>query len=348
MMHGIFILNKRKKFLILVLIVMAITFGGRFFIKCNKYCNESSIMKSYLEQIGIRNYNVLLKSDYKKIKYLHVAKSISKDDIQKYIDDDLESKEIQKEVKNRNYVKKGDVICVDFTTYCDGKVVNDVSDETFMVGKNKFNTQIERNIIGKKKGEKVSFYIKVPIDDSNRKYAGKKERVEMIVKSIITIKSFKLNKAFIKKFYNFSSIDEYYDYVEKELQEKNDYEIRMEEQQDIQKKVEECFDIKLSKEEVARYSLEIVNEYGEIASIYNMTLHEFINKKLKLTEDEFMIKCYHEGETRIKEYIAIGAVAKLEKVKINEDKRSKEELAYLMIDKTISYIKQKYLKGNIK
>lgn len=51
-----------------------------------------------------------------------------------------------------------------------------------------------------------------------------------------------------------------------------------------------------------------------------------------------MQKCYDESEERIKEYIAIGAIAKKENISCEEG-NSNEEKTYLVIENTVKFLK---------
>lgn len=104
------------------------------------------------------------------------------------------------------------------------------------------------------------------------------------------------------------------------------------------KKIVSCFIIKLDKEEIAKYAINVVKEYEQIAYIHGTELKEYYEKKLNITKKEFMQKCYDESEERIKEYIAIGAIAKKENISCEEG-NSNEEKTYLVIENTVKFLK---------
>lgn len=341
-------MNKRKVIIgIVVTILIFIAIGITFF---QKSLDINEIMEEYLIQLGINNYKVSQVSDYRNIKYFGRERGVSQKDIKNYIDEDLEAREEHVEILDRDYVKKGDIVLVSYAVYMNGKQVNYVENDSFMVGKGKYNSQIEKNIIGRKRNQKIVFNIQVPEDDENEDFAGKTETVELYVKSINIVKSYKLDMDFVSKFYKLNTLEEYYDYVKKELKLKNDVESDSIEKKEIYSKLIKCFRYELSEKEIAKYSLNIINEYREIAYIYGKSLDEYREENLKKTQNEFMDMCYNEGEERIKQYIAVGAIAKLENLVVNKGDNRIEETADKLIDKTLRFLKEKkYLKkGNIK
>lgn len=341
-MRGTSILNKICIVVgVLLLSVILITLFSKKSIEINETMND------YLQEIGINDYEVYKIDDYKDISFKKVDYEISEQDIQQYIEDDLEAREENIEVEDRNYVKNGDVVSVTYTVYLNEQQVNYVENDVFMVGKGKYNTQIEDNIVGKKKNKKITFEIQVPKDDENVDFAGKTEKVELIVNSISVVKSYELNTGFITKFYNFDTMEEYYDYVKEALESKNEYESETIENDEIMSKLIDCFQYELSNDEVAEYSISIINEYSEIASLYDKSLEEYREQELGMTEDEFMEFCYNEGEKRIKEYIAIGVISKLEGISVNKEDADLEAAVSKLINDTMEFFKENYLMSEI-
>lgn len=308
-----------------------------------KVLDVNIIVKQYLKENEISSYKVYKIDDYKSINYKKRNPTITQKDIDQFIKEDLEAREESVEVKDRDYVKKGDVVSVTYAVYMNGKRVNYVNDDAFMVGKGKYNSQIEKNVIGKRKNQKIVFDIRVPKDDYNKSFAGKVETVKLYIKSISIVKTYEFNTEFVSKFYGLDTLDEYYEYVKKELESKNTYESKSIERKEILSKLSKCFKYNLSKEEIAKYSVNIIEEYSEMASVYNKTLDKYREENLDMTEDEFMNRCYNEGKERIEQYIAIGVVSQLENISVVKNEENIEALMNGLIDKTITVLKTNYL-----
>lgn len=82
------------------------------------------LMEAYLKENQISIYQIYEIDDYKSINYTKRDYKISKKDINKYIKDDLEAREENVEVLNRDYVKRGDVVSVSYAIYLNGEKVN--------------------------------------------------------------------------------------------------------------------------------------------------------------------------------------------------------------------------------
>ena len=76
---------------------------------------------------------------------------VTKEEIDEYIKDDLESYNQIVDVTDRDYVKVGDYVNVSFKVYYNNEIVNEVENEAFVVSKNIYNEQIESNLIGRKR-----------------------------------------------------------------------------------------------------------------------------------------------------------------------------------------------------
>lgn len=331
MMHGI--LHLKNKIIFTLICVLFICFVAiAKWHKPNEILDVNQDVSEYLKTEGISDYQIAKIDDYKKIKCKKIKKAITDEDRQQYIENDLESHEVTKVVKDRNIVNKGDVVTVSYTIMNDDEVKEEVQEESFMVGKGFFNIQIEEGLIGKEKGEKII----IDISDNN----DVKKTAIVVVKTIKTVTGYELNREYVEKFYGFTNLDEYYKMVDEILTIKNENEKFEEEKQEILKKVSKCFDITLNEEEVAKFSVGIVEEYKQIAYMNGMDINQYYQEVLELSEEEFMQKCYDEGEERIKEYIAIGVIANKEKITSHNEGNNSEENTYLVIKNTIEFFEK--------
>ena len=278
----------------------------------------------YLDKLNFQSDEYQLKkfSDYKNVTVKNIPTDITQDEIDEYIKTDLESHERNVKLK-RNIIHKNDVVNVQYTVECEGEIVNKISDESFMIGAGKYNEQIENALIGKNINKEIVFDIKVPENDSNTKFAGKIETIHMKVKSLYKVKSCKLTKKFVKDNYNLNSIEEYYKYVNTILQEQKENENYRNININILNTVCECYDLEIDKEDVADYSVDIVNKYKEYAYIDGISLETYINNVLNMSQEEFYQMCYDEGLKELKSIIVIGAIAEEEKIYVTENEIDK-------------------------
>ncbi len=276
-------------------------------------------IKQYLQEFNLSDsdYSLRKKRDYNEITVEKKEVSVSEQEIKEYIQNDLEAHEETVAVK-RKRIKKDDVVSVEYTVLCDGSIVNEVDEESFMVGAGNYNEQIENALVGKNWHDVIVFNIQVPEDDPNSLYAGKTEKITLRVKSIYKIKKCQLTRDFIYDNYGYETMDAYYRYVRDTLLKQKEAESRIQMHTEILHKVSECFDLDIEKEKVAKYSIAIVNTYKEYAYLDGMSLQEYIKDVLNMTEDGFYHMCYQEGMEEIKSFLVIGAVAEEENLQVTE------------------------------
>lgn len=114
---------------------------------------------------------------------------------------------------------------------------------------------------------------------------------------------------FVMENYECNSIVDFYQLVESRLSEQEKIEMILSTRQLIIKQLIEQCSFELDPDTVARYALEVVNDYETDAYLYNMSLKEYCSIILKISYDDFFDFVYDESEYLIKTYLVIGVVA---------------------------------------
>lgn len=131
-----------------------------------------------------------------------------------------------------------------------------------------------------------------------------------------------------------TSAEEFYELVKNRLLEQKKVEILLSTRKLIMEQLIAQSVFELDKEIVAKYSLQIINSYETNAYLYDLSLEEYCIKVLNVSYDEFFQQCYEEGESTIKTFLIIGAIA------FNELERV-ESIASPSDDQDIYYAYQK-------
>lgn len=76
---------------------------------------------------------------------------------------------------------------------------------------------------------------------------------------------------------------------------------------DFLEKISEKCKFYIDEDEAADYSKKIVEDYKNSAYLLNLSLEEYVEQKLCITEDDFYDRCYDEGVAEIKRYLLVGA-----------------------------------------
>lgn len=128
---------------------------------------------------------------------------------------------------------------------------------------------------------------------------------------------------------------------------------------DLFKKIIKNTQFQVDEQEIAEYSVQIVNDYKEIANIKEKDLYTYYTDELHYSKDEFYDKCYNQGLYEIQRILLIGKISDIEKIYVthkditdyleknnisevsyNKSKRMKTEIDYFILeDKVIKYLK---------
>ena len=78
----------------------------------------------------------------------------------------------------------------------------------------------------------------------------------------------------------------------------------------------------IDENEILDYSLTIVKRFEELANMKGMSLDEYYQKELNISEDQFYNLCYQMGEGDIKNKLIVGSIASKEGISINKEEIS--------------------------
>jgi FKBP-type peptidyl-prolyl cis-trans isomerase (trigger factor) len=84
----------------------------------------------------------------------------------------------------------------------------------------------------------------------------------------------------------------------------------------------EASEFEIIEDEIAAYSLKIVENYKYLAQLYGMELKEYYQNVLLLDEEDFYQLCYSEGVYDVEKYLLVGYIAKKEDLAVTEDEIS--------------------------
>ncbi len=121
---------KTRKWLCFFSIIIIIALGGTLGWQLLKtkyvYKNINSYAKQYLEKLNIREFYFIQKRDY-DLKTKNIENStiiVSDKEIEEYINTDLESSGYFIEIQDRDRVREGDFVTIDYQIYLDNELVN--------------------------------------------------------------------------------------------------------------------------------------------------------------------------------------------------------------------------------
>lgn len=332
----------------IIIVVLGAILGWKLLKTKYVYKNINSYAKQYLENLNIKEFYFVQKRDY-DLKTINIENStiiVTDKEIEEYINTDLESSGYFIEIQDRDIVKEGDFVTVDYQIYLDNELVNQGKQETLKVGADYFSEEFEKALLGAKIDENYTTTIKVPISDNNKQYAGKTEQVNILVTSIKYKYVPKLNDEFVRKNYDLYTVADYYDYVKKKLTEnKKNQKIVDEKKRQIMELLD-AFDVEINYEELSNYAISKYEDYKKMAEEMSMDLEEFVNQILGTSMEEFYDNCFDEVEQELKKIIVVGVIAKKEGIDVSsgemeeymkENEISKQELENEFAQAALNY-----------
>lgn len=221
-------------------------------------------------------------ADYKKIHCQTNEVNVTNEDLQEYLKviyDGYSSLV----TTTKTIVSNGDVVQIDCTVYENDVVVNSVTGLDVLVGANKFNQHVERNIIG------------CEVDTST----DIETNGQLFHITIIAIKKFIIpdfhSQDFLSENFGVKDYDSFLSLMNDNVYKQKINESNINTKNNI-------FDIMIDKsliflkeEDIKDTYKKHVDNYRELSSLYGLTLEEYINERLNMSISSFVEKCKDES-----------------------------------------------------
>ncbi len=253
-----------------------------------------------LEENDIYDARIVHLGNYDKCVLDNLEITVNEEDVSEYMDILLESFTERIPITDRTIVKKDDVVYVSYTVYQNGDVIHYVDSDVLVVGSNYYNKEFEEALIGRKIGE--PFIVEIPVMD-NTDFS-----FNIVIKSINSIKKYELSEEFVQEKMGMETIEEFYEFCYNKVYRDKQQQQKQIAEQKLWESIFELCEYSLDKEEIAAYSLYLIEGKEKIAYAYNLTLEEYIKDILQKQESAFYEEQYEYGEYEIKKYLTVGAI----------------------------------------
>ncbi len=176
----------------------------------------SSTEADFSEALNYDPADYVKLGDYKKLKVQYPLPYVSDEDMKMYIYDLMDEATEYRETEDA--AKSGDYVKIDFTGTIDGKEFEggSASGYEFILGQGEFFDDFEKNVIGLKKGEDVSFQMTFP-EDYFDELKGKTADFKVTLQSVSQVIQPEYTDEFVAKNTEYSSIEEYEEAIREEL-----------------------------------------------------------------------------------------------------------------------------------
>lgn len=284
-----------------------------FLLGCssNSTLLQNEYVEDFLLEKGIEKTKITKMCNLNNIQKLYDIESllsvkISEEELQKYVDDLLLIHEELVEVNDRKVVQSGDAVFVSYIVYYDNQIVANAESDCLLVGSGNYFEDFEDAVVGAEVGKPFVCELKSPVDTAEYK-KGDVLKYNITVESINYFVTYTTSDQYILDYYGFTNEKDFLEDCKMRLLQQKKIEAKKQTDIDfLNTLVNEC-KFQINKNEIAVYSQKIVQKHNDLAYISDMTLDEYIEQRLKMTEEEFYDFCYDEGVKEIKRYLFVGA-----------------------------------------
>lgn len=275
------------------------------------------------------NYDKYVKiGDYKGLKYTDPKLTVSKAEVKKQIEANVQAKTSYKTVKT-GIVKDGDQIDVDFDGKINGKTFQGGSAKNFniVIGQTQMIDGFIDGLKGKKVGETVKLKLKFPEKyPQNTKLQNKPVVFTVKINSKQKKQVPKYNLDFVKKNSKCKSLAEYENDVKRKLLESKNTSKKAEIKKSLWRDVISKTEIKKYPKRQLKYEKEqFINRYKKMAKSYNMDWDKFLKTYMQSTPKKFDKEAESYAKDVVKQKLTMFAIAKKENLKVTD----KEYKAYM-------------------
>ena len=281
------------------------------------------------EDYNVKDYITL--GEYKGIQYTVKKLEVTDADVDSAIQKALQANATEQEIKDRDVVKNGDIVNIDYEGLKDGVAFDGgtAKGTDLEIGSGSFIPGFEEGLIGATVGKQVDVKTTFPEDYSSKELAGQEVVFKVTVNSIKEKVVPELTEDYVKETLKFDTIDAYKKDTRKKLQDKNEAAMEDEKVNNVFQKVIDNAEIKSYPQNLIDfYKAEFKNMYIQYASYYGMDFADFIAGS-GITEEAFDTKASSYAESMAKQELVLNSIIEAEKLKLSEDEYQKgvEKLA---------------------
>ena len=310
---------KSKSGIIIALICALIVLGTGTIILVNVMGNsESGGGSASSKYSGLKYSDYIKLGEYKGLTYESSAVTITDEDLQDAIDEQLADNAEAIEI-TEGEVAEDDLINIDYIGTIDGKEVQKVPDYSILVGAAELGEDVDKVLIGASIGTEVEVHTVVPEDADDESLAGKDITYTIKINHKEDEKVPEYNLDFVKSISEFTSIEEYEANLKQQLMDDMLTE-------NVESAKETLINTVMDNTEVISYpdgfvdeELEsIKEEYQSYADMYGMTMDEFRETFLGLSEEDMEAEFKEEAQAAVLEKLVAYAILEQEGVKLSK------------------------------
>lgn len=258
--------------------------------------------------------------DYKNIKIDLKKEKVSEKELKDAINEILKRGTKYQEVNRVS--KLNDQLNIDFTGTDpkNNQIINEATSKNFdlVLGSKTFIPGFEEKLVGLKKDQSKKFEITFPKDYHVDDFKSKKVNFDVKVNSVKEPSVAKLDLDFVKSYGPFKTVDEFKKELKKQLQIEKDNLYNRQLEEHLLNKLSEKIDVKLPETMLENEFNIMKDEDRQKVVARGQTWQEYL-KSINDSEESYDHKLKDFAVLRIKSGLAIGEIAKKEKIEVSEE-----------------------------
>jgi len=281
------------------------------------------------------NYSVLVevrpeinikREDYIGIEVERDSDELDEEEVDKILNEFRYSFSGLKKVEKGEPIEERYVAVIKFEAYEGDKLIPGHQAEALFVdvGTGEFNEKVEKELVGKKEGDKFSVEVEYPEEGLNPLLAGKKVRYEIEVKEVYKRELKELNDEFVKSLnMGFETVEDLRESIKKRLSEEKKRKNENKFREKLLGKILEKVDFKVPSRYVELKLYQLLDQVRETLERDGLSFD-----KLNISMDKLKEKLYPIAERQAKEELLLEKISELENIEIPQEE----------IDKTVEDI----------
>lgn len=312
----------KKKLLALTLCLGMITVA---FSGCGKKSDKNGEDATEAKKVTKAELTVE-KEDYFGLEVEESDTAVTDEELEKYIESDLQANSTTEEVKEGILEKDMDVN-IDYTGTVDGQEYTSKTGSVLKLTDGSFVIDgFVEGLIGKSVGEEVKLSLKFAEDYEDDAYAGKDIEFTVKINSIVVTKVPELNDEYVKNIYGYLSlatVDEYKEEYRRNIRVNKIYAV-------VWPAILENVEIKsYDSEELDKLAKEIAEQQEYSMSLYGLTLDSYL-EAVGQTKEEFLADCEEAAKEQLASEMIAAKIAEMEGITVTDEEYA-EELKKTMV-----------------
>lgn len=280
------------------------------------------------EEMPDRLSGSAVEAHYRGVEYEPFDTTVTEEEVQARLDSFLASHPVYDEVTDRDDVREGDTVNIDYTGYMDGEAFENGSDKGYdlTIGSGQFIPGFESGLIGAKKGTTLDVEATFPDPyKNNPDFSGKTAVFSVTVNDIKRKKDMELTDELVAANTDYATVADYKNYVETSLRtQKETYAVTQKENLVMSNLIEQTEFTGIAQEDIDSYYENSKTYYSNLAQVYESTYGYSFSMFILYffncaSEEEYDKLLREQAEFEVKRTLILYYVIDKEKITISDE-----------------------------